>query len=459
VKVKKVLNVEFREVVVIGAGPVGIALSNFFSSNNISCINLIPSTPIKFTNVDSKFELSENSQSGKMGGNSIHWGNQHDPNLQMAWKSNSFSNLDAYPFEFEELSSINEILISLGYPPLHFSKNFSLGTEIIGNFHYVGSQSLVKPLDHGQYFEIEVGSITFSRHQNLYRIQCLRNLQGEVFEQTLDSRYIFFASGGISNVYFVEKIHNDLGIEIPLMNGKGYVNHPKFISHEISLRSYEARRLIKKRSLLSKKWREYPVFDVITKSGLRVSFRFWTLPRFNRNAKTRKFKKIHRILLKGVENLSPLRSLNVVCYFELPQMKENSIDFVSYDSKNHRMRFRFNLDFPEKVWREIHNSIEVFEKWLIRNFRIKEIKRQNFSVLESALQDSNHHMGTTRIGKRANNSVVNQRCELHSLERVYCVGTSVLSTGSSNHPTHIAIGIALIAAKEVVDTIRAYGQK
>jgi hypothetical protein len=457
VKKKTVPNFEFKEVVIIGAGPVGIMLNNFFSSNNVSCINLIPNTPIQFKSIDSKFELSENSQSGKMRGNSSHWGNQHDPNIQMAWKLNSLSNLDAYPFAFEEMFSINGILETLGYPPLQFSISPQLGTDVIENFHFVGSHSPVKTLNHGEYIEIEPGSIRFSRHANLYRISFLQSLEEELFEKNLDSRYIFFASGGLSNVFFVDKIHDDLGKEKPVMNGKGYVNHPKFISHEISLARFEARKLLKEHTLVFKKWRKYPVFDVISKSGLRVSFRFWTLPRHNQNSKTKKFRKIHQILGKCVENISALRSFNVVCYFELPQLKENSIEFISYNSNDHKMLFRINLDFPEKIWKEILESIDVFEKWLIGNFGIKEIKRQNFSVFESAFQDSNHHMGTTRMGKSANISVVNRRCELHNLERVYCVGTSVLPTGSSNHPTHIAIGIALIAAKEVAESIKAYG--
>ena len=60
-----------------------------------------------------------------------------------------------------------------------------------------------------------------------------------------------------------------------------------------------------------------------------------------------------------------------------------------------------------------------------------------------------HHMGVTRMGATADDSVVDKFSEVHGCSGLFIAGCSVLPTGSSSNPTFTAIALGL----RVVDCV------
>ncbi len=55
----------------------------------------------------------------------------------------------------------------------------------------------------------------------------------------------------------------------------------------------------------------------------------------------------------------------------------------------------------------------------------------------------NHHMGTTRMGLSATDSVVNANCQVHGVGNLYMAGSSVFRTGGHANPTFTIVQLAL----------------
>ena len=84
-----------------------------------------------------------------------------------------------------------------------------------------------------------------------------------------------------------------------------------------------------------------------------------------------------------------------------------------------------------------------------------ELRANGFGTLESSLaelaagdewpinQDASHHMGTTRMGRDPESSVVDANCRLHGAENVYVAGASVLPTSGCANPTFTLVALAI----------------
>lgn len=58
------------------------------------------------------------------------------------------------------------------------------------------------------------------------------------------------------------------------------------------------------------------------------------------------------------------------------------------------------------------------------------------------IMGGHHHMGTTRMGRDPNSSVVNPDCRLHSVENVFLAGSSVFPTSGYANPTLTLVALA-----------------
>jgi choline dehydrogenase-like flavoprotein len=63
--------------------------------------------------------------------------------------------------------------------------------------------------------------------------------------------------------------------------------------------------------------------------------------------------------------------------------------------------------------------------------------------------DSNHHMGTTRMGNDPASSVVDSNCRVHGYENLYIGSSSVFPTGGFSNPTLTVIALCLRIADEL----------
>lgn len=63
--------------------------------------------------------------------------------------------------------------------------------------------------------------------------------------------------------------------------------------------------------------------------------------------------------------------------------------------------------------------------------------------ISSALPVGGHHIGTTKMGSSAANSVVDKNCQLHGIENLFVASASVFPTNSHANPTLTIIALAL----------------
>jgi choline dehydrogenase-like flavoprotein len=62
---------------------------------------------------------------------------------------------------------------------------------------------------------------------------------------------------------------------------------------------------------------------------------------------------------------------------------------------------------------------------------------------------SGHIMGTTRMGRSPEDSVVDARCRTHDHPNLYVLGSSVFPTSSTANPTSTIAALALRAAETI----------
>ncbi len=93
----------------------------------------------------------------------------------------------------------------------------------------------------------------------------------------------------------------------------------------------------------------------------------------------------------------------------------------------------------------------------------KEVSRQGIGTLESdienhrhAFEDASHHMGTTRMGKDAASSVVDENCRIHGVRNVYLAGSSVFPTSGCANPTYTIVALSIRLAAHLRLNHRQY---
>ncbi|MCA8982047.1 MAG: GMC family oxidoreductase [Planctomycetes bacterium] len=95
-----------------------------------------------------------------------------------------------------------------------------------------------------------------------------------------------------------------------------------------------------------------------------------------------------------------------------------------------------------------------------------ELRRAGIGELESDLehaepwpidQDASHHIGTTRMGRQPERSVVDPDLRVHGTENLYCAGASVFPTSGCANPTFTIVALSIRLAEHLKTTLGAGG--
>jgi choline dehydrogenase-like flavoprotein len=78
------------------------------------------------------------------------------------------------------------------------------------------------------------------------------------------------------------------------------------------------------------------------------------------------------------------------------------------------------------------------------------------SILQQA-SDGYHQIGTTRMGLRPEDSVVDAECRVHGVDNLYVSSSSVFPTSGQANPTFAAVALALRLAAHLAEKARASG--
>ena len=70
------------------------------------------------------------------------------------------------------------------------------------------------------------------------------------------------------------------------------------------------------------------------------------------------------------------------------------------------------------------------------------------------IDDSSHHMGTTRMGNDEKTSVVDHDCKVHGIQNLYVAGSSVFPTSGFANPTFTIVALAIRLADKLKKILR-----
>ena len=401
----------YLDVAIIGTGPIGISVFNSFSKNlNIRVFS--PSEQFKFNIThDSNLNLTSDSSSGTVLGNIPKWGNQHDPNLNLSQDASEFSDLPGFTFSLETLSIYNKKLKRMGWPTTRNPRNYILKPyrEFINepkNCIRFRDLHLTQKVDYGYVLSVD--------------------------EKLVFAKKIIFATGGLSNVFYanevVEKFYPNLK-KFHESIGVGYTNHPKKIIGTIVFKKpvqFKKIRLNKNLIIVNRYNYSY--------SKTTLSYRFWP-NNYNRIS-------VNRVLsLIGFS-----KSFKIMSYFEFPQLRRSRVEFIKKVDKT--LIFKINIHVTIDLLSFYEKSIKSLLEILKLNKNFTSFKEENRST-EFIYRDSNHHMGGTRQGNNPTDSVVDEHGKMHLTDGIYFAGTSVLPVSRSEHPTMLAVFLALRSVEHI----------
>jgi hypothetical protein len=402
------------DVLILGAGPIGLTIYQNLSKSVRSTV-LSPTEPFYFKATKiSNLNLDKKSQSGTLFGNSVFWGNQHEVNIDRSQQSSVFSDLPGFPFPLNDLKKFNKILAKLGWPKISNKNEFVVQLHKKLRFEERGIrffQSLELIKTSGEFYELKVDN------------------------QIIKAKYIIFATGGLSNVYFAQKVISKYYPNLSPFNksiGVGYSNHPKKKLGKIKFERY----------IKFKKFRySYSKIKIFRGFGSgespQVSIRLWPLESNKKNRFT--FEKL-------ATKCGYAKKFELIAYFEFPQMSSSSIRFVR--KYKNQLTFEFLLSIKPAL-------IEYYRKETSRliNVLLQDYKGAKVSTIISdnsfLLRDSNHHFGGTRMGTDFDNSVVDSFGKMHRTRGIYFAGTSVIPISRVDHPTFLSSMIAIRTVKKI----------
>ncbi|MEY4432235.1 MAG: hypothetical protein RLZZ44_365, partial [Bacteroidota bacterium] len=104
------------EILILGGGPIACTIANKLVERHMSVIMLIPKESISFKNSKNSFtKLSKYSNSGKLYGNQIVWGNQHDIDVDEVFLPNQFQTIKNLSFDIQKLQPFKQEAVKLGW--------------------------------------------------------------------------------------------------------------------------------------------------------------------------------------------------------------------------------------------------------------------------------------------------------------------------------------------------------
>lgn len=145
-------------------------------------------------------------------------------------------------------------------------------------------------------------------------------------------------------------------------------------------------------------------------------------------------------------------TLNSACE-QLP-VKENRVSLSSnVDELNiERPRIQYTVDDPDGYVRQAFTKIVEFHGRVFDALAIPVDHRkmqQDAANAKLTFGGSGHIMGTTRMGRSPEDSVVDARCRTHDHPNLYVLGSSVFPTSSTANPTSTIAALALRAAETI----------
>ena len=487
---------EKYDIIVVGAGIAGLALSRFFSDEEKQIL-VVESGDFKFDKIINKdsygivknignwptknYALSH-SRVRMFGGNANVWGGWCMELDEYDYKHSNEWNLikDELQIHYEKAYKL------LNIDP-KFIKNDNLGIKSVepytinitrGNFIKESRQYLEKSKNIDLVIKTKLTKLNFENKKILSLN--IENHKGKNTSVKLST--LVLSAGGIETTKI---LINNLPENIKNPNlGKYFMEHPQIQVGRVVIDEPSINRFIKKYSpptarhlfddrlenmnpkyfsgfkSINEEVRNY--FVLITSNVYQSK----SLYRLRHIILTRNFSSVGEIRINDILELffdvigllvkklntflSKKKSYSVVLHLE---QKPNIDNQISIDENNNvLLDWNFtNKDFTN-LKKSIQDLITIFDEMNF-DFKVDKIFQSDDLLLKNYLNNNifgiGHHMGTTKMGLNKNDSVCNLNLNYHEVKNLYINSTSVFPTGGIANPTLTMLALSSRLAERI----------
>ena len=440
------------DICIVGAGIAGIHLAVILLKTGIKIV-LLEAGETKYNKnvqeahrfITTGLPIEQESRIITYGGTSTVWKGKLRPLDDIDFEKRDWVPNSGWPFSKDKLIPYyNKAAVLLGIPKVN---DFTIDKRSMQNFlpYPPFEPNILYGMrktnwDFGKRFKETLQSskdITILTNSNVTRLETNENgkivttvkvqtLQGNRFE--LRAKHFVLATGGIENARLLllsKSKQHPKGIgNINDIVGRYYMDHPKFrsgvlffnknidISNQFGIGTLREKYRIKIK-LSESSQRKYRLLN----SYIRLNSKYRKTSIFRR-----KNTHIRQVEIKNYMEQAPIPSNRITLskekdVFGLPRASIHW-SLSPLDKKT--------IIYIHKLINETKNATKEysFESSLLNGTCVWNV------------EDSSHHMGTTRMGKNPETSVTNEDARVHDIKNLYITGSSLFPTSGYANPTY-----------------------
>ena len=469
------------DIVIAGSGIAGLGLSRLLNTTN-SKILIFDSGDLKFNKKINQKSYAESKNLGNWpsrnyashfsrirmyGGNSNVWGgwcmelDEYDYLNNNVWGYLKKELIKHYPNAYK-LLNINPKEISSKELNLSSVDPYVINISR-GNFKDECKFYIEENQNIDLILNTELNKINFEA--NKVRSINLKNSSGDTKDVLL--RKLVISTGGFETTKILKSHIPELYLNNNL--GKYFMEHPQLQVGRVKISSKSINRFVKKyspptakhlfddkRNIVNEKYfsgfkstnKNVRNYFVLRTSNVYQSKALYRLRHIILTKSLSSTGKIHIInlfqligdlfdmfLKKLFSKLSKSKSYSVVLHLEQKPDKKNKIDI-----NNNKAILDWN--FTDNDFANLKKSIEdlnIIFKEMESKFNLKKIFNSDKEKIKNYLNNNifgiGHHMGTTRMGFKKEDSVCDLNLKYHGIDNLYINSTSVFPTGGIANPT------------------------
>ncbi|MEO6741102.1 MAG: GMC family oxidoreductase [Chthoniobacteraceae bacterium] len=107
------------------------------------------------------------------------------------------------------------------------------------------------------------------------------------------------------------------------------------------------------------------------------------------------------------------------------------------------VQWRLTESVARTIWEFSHVVADEMRRLRLGEVVFYPWMNKDFATWKDSLRDNNHHIGTTRMGAKPEDGVVDGDCRVHSVANLYIAGSSVFPTGGHSNPTLTLLALAM----------------
>ena len=461
------LNLSNNSVIVVGSGPSAIAVALELEHNKISSL-IIEAGDEKYNHTSQKSYKGEivgdsignltHNRLRQFGGTSGHWGGWCRP-----LEEYDFKNWDIKAKDLKDYSDKTCKILEI--------KNQFKNSKLNKYFNQIQFQySKVRFADKYKDHIRKSNKINLILNTQVSHFIGANNITDHVVcfskgkEYKIKSKYFILGCGGVENsrilLWTKEKNNNFINPNSPI--GKYWMTHPWIIG------GYGVLKKTKIKEILKEEFLNYdgPI-HIATSERIGLEKNILAGHAYINAIEDTK---LHREIIKDLLCVAPkfgkkiarkifskdLKCGNIFLNLEEEAKESNQIQL------HNKIRDNLNIPVTKLFYTQSRSTVEkakiILEEF--GNFCRKNnlgrvaMSEDIYKLLPYKSLGAAHHMGGTRMGNNASNSVVNKDLMLHDNKNLYIAGSSNFVSGGYSNPTYTIVQLSLRIANNIVNKIK-----